>query len=98
MAKLGRYRWKASKTVETMDLERAREIPGGMVYREKHFAMRQDGKVLTKTIVGFPDLFDRDKIERRDFGWKLYPRKIKAGADKILAAEGYDVTYSAIEE
>lgn len=95
MAKLGTdIIWRAVRTREFETPTDSMEP----VYREHHLALRADGKVLEKRVVGFYSIFDDDTVKRHDYGWKLAKGKLKAGMDNFDIAQealnkvGYIVT------
>ena len=89
MARKGNTQWHVFKRVEIATPEQAEEQTDGTVAREHHFALREDGCIVRKLVVEHVSLFDTRKVERHDYGWKLYSRKPKPSALEVLKAGGF---------
>lgn len=68
MARKGNIVWHAYRRKENA---LASEDALEPVAREKHLALREDGKIIEKLIVEHWSLFDNGKVNRHDYGWKL---------------------------
>lgn len=91
MARKGSVIWHAVRrgTVESL---------GEVVITEKHVALRTDGKLIKRLVIGHPDKADGRSVRRNDYGWKLAKARTPEmmlklntieGAKEILVPKGY---------
>jgi len=85
MARIGLKQWEVMKRT---DIPNYLETVEQVAYREMHYAMRADGKLLKRYVVGFVDHFT-DNIKRHDYGWKIASKRPRKDCLEYLESLGY---------
>ena len=91
MARKGATSWHVFKRTEAAQMTPEQRGAGviDILARERHYALRSDGVLVSKVVSEWPDQWAPTRVTRHDGGWKIYTRRPRSDALEYLIARGY---------